>query len=45
MLRSFWTHRQGEGWSVAVVAANGGVGCARVWRGREQRRWEKHGRE
>ena len=43
--RSLWTHRQGEGWSVAVVAANGCDGRARVWRGREQRRGEKHRRE
>ena len=33
--RSLWTHRQGEGWSVAKVAANGGDGHARWSRGRE----------
>ena len=33
--RSLWTHRQGEGWSMAMVAANSGVGCAR-WRRRER---------
>ena len=36
--RSLWASRGSKGGPVAVVAANGGVGCARVWRGREQRR-------
>ena len=43
MRRSFWTHRQGEGWSMAMVAANGSDGRARVWRGREQRREKRSG--
>ena len=43
--RSLWTHRQGEGWSVAKVAANGGDGHARWSRGRETEEGREDGSE